>query len=176
MRLSQRKESIADDERITVDRTITDDESMTGMEEVVKESSAEHAHYCEDCDGTYAGVEWERHLISEEHVDNVERSMQWDEDMLCDGDTTVSSPAIQAPPPITPECYVDEAKSTPSPADASGRQEWYCDVCDVNLIVEGTWTIGEHMARHEQEMYKRFEVRKEPWRRQLEEAAAQVGG
>jgi hypothetical protein len=170
MRLSQRKESITEDD------SITDDEPMTGMEEAVEVSSAEHAHYCEDCDGTYAGVEWERHLISEEHVDDVERSMKRDEDMLCDEDAAASSPATQAPPPITPECYVDETKSTPSPASASRRQEWYCDVCDANLIVEGTWTTGEHMARHEQEMYKRFEVRKEPWRRQLEEDAAQVGG
>jgi hypothetical protein len=153
------------------------------------ESQDEHEepeHYCEDCNCRYSGIKWGRHLTSDEHVKNVESSMvrdgiqcdeDEDEDMQGDAifqheaDVQISSHALTSSPassslPPTPaepacsECYVDGVPPHQSSSRRpSGKQDWYCDMCDANVSVSSTWAIGVHMAGHEQASYEKWKIK-----------------
>ncbi|KAI4940226.1 hypothetical protein J4E86_011192, partial [Alternaria arbusti] len=49
-----------------------------------EEGYEDYGHYCDDCDVTYAGAKWARHLTSAGHVFNVIRSADGDEEMASD--------------------------------------------------------------------------------------------
>jgi hypothetical protein len=185
------------DEGVTEDESVAEESSsLTGVEgsssssvmELVEkvqmdvqergESQDEHEepeHYCEDCNCRYSGIKWERHLTSDEHVENVERSMvrdgiqcdedkdedmQGDETLQHEADVQISSHALTSSPassslPPTPaelacsECYFDGVPPHQfSSRRPSGKQDWYCDMCDANVSVSSTWAIGVHMAGH----------------------------
>jgi hypothetical protein len=191
-------EDTTDDDEVTEDESIAEESSsLTGVEgsssssvmELVEkvqvkvqergESQDEHEepeHYCEDCNCRYSGIKWERHLASDEHVKNVERSMvrdgiqcDEDEDEDMQGDEIVqheadvqisshaltSSPASSFLPPTPaesacPEYYVGGVPPHQSSSRRpSGKQDWYCDMCDANVFVSSTWAIGAHMAGHQ---------------------------
>ncbi|CAN9284593.1 unnamed protein product [Alternaria alternata] len=203
-------EDTTGDEDITEEESVTEESrSSTGVEgffsssvmELVEkmqvkvqergESQDEHEepeHYCEDCNCRYSGIKWERHLTSDEHVENVERSMvrdgihcdededenedmQGDEIVQHEADVQISSHALTSSPassslPPTPaepacsECYVD---GVPPPQSSSrrpsGKQDWYCDMCDANVSVSSTWAIGVHMAGHQQALYEKWKIK-----------------
>ncbi|KAI4907646.1 uncharacterized protein J4E92_011048 [Alternaria infectoria] len=50
------------------------------------EEGYEYGHYCDDCEVTFAGANWARHLTSAGHVFNVIKSSPEDEDMTSDDD------------------------------------------------------------------------------------------
>ncbi|CAN9150739.1 unnamed protein product [Alternaria alternata] len=199
-----------DDEDVTEDESVAEESSSltevegssssSVMELVEKvqvkvqergESQDEHEepeHYCEDCNCRYSGIKWERHLTSDEHVENVERSMardgihcdeDEDEDEDMQGDQIVqheahvqislhaltSSPASSSLPPTPaesacPEYFVDGVPPHQSSSRRpSGKQDWYCDMCDANVSVSSTWAIGVHMAGHEQALYEKWKIK-----------------
>ncbi|CAN9262346.1 unnamed protein product [Alternaria alternata] len=196
------EEDTTDDEDVTEDESIAvESSSLTKVEEsssssvmelveklqmeVQGESQDEPEHYCEDCNCRYSGIKWERHLTSDEHVENVERSMvrdgihcnedeDEDEDMQGDeivqheADVQISSNALTSSPassslPPTPacsECYVDGVPPHQSSSRRpSGKQDWYCDMCDANVSVSSTWAIGVHMAGHQQALYEKWKIK-----------------
>jgi hypothetical protein len=200
-------EDTTDDEDVTGDENIAEESSSsTGVGgsssssvlELVKkvqmdvqergESQDEHKEpeqYCEDCNCRYSGIKWERHLTSDKHVENVERSMvrdgihcdedeDGDEDMHGDAilqheahvqislHALISSPASSSlpPTPASSECYVDGVPPHQSSSRRpSGKQDWYCDMCDANVSVSSTWAIGVHMAGHEQTLYEKWKIK-----------------
>lgn len=50
------------------------------------EEGYEYGHYCDDCEVTFAGANWARHLTSAGHVFNVIKHSPGDEDMTSDDD------------------------------------------------------------------------------------------
>ncbi|KAI4638049.1 hypothetical protein J4E93_010517 [Alternaria ventricosa] len=50
------------------------------------EEGYEYGHYCDDCEVTFAGANWARHLTSAGHVFNVIKNSPGDEDMTSDDD------------------------------------------------------------------------------------------
>ncbi|KAI4708230.1 hypothetical protein J4E89_006852 [Alternaria sp. Ai002NY15] len=50
------------------------------------EEGYEYGHYCDDCEVTFAGANWARHLNSAGHVFNVIKNSPGDEDMTSDDD------------------------------------------------------------------------------------------
>ncbi|KAI4660233.1 uncharacterized protein J4E78_004934 [Alternaria triticimaculans] len=50
------------------------------------EEGYEYGHYCDDCEVTFAGANWARHLSSAGHVFNVIKNSPGDEDMTSDDD------------------------------------------------------------------------------------------
>ncbi|CAI9633512.1 hypothetical protein GT037_004898 [Alternaria burnsii] len=195
------------DEDITEDESIAEDSgSLKGVErsssssvmELVKkvrvkvqekgQSQDEHEepeHYCEDCDCRYSGSKWERHLTSDEHIENVERSMvrdgiqcdedededmQGDEILQHEADVQISSHALTSPassslPPTPvesacPEYYVGGIPPHQSSSRRpSGKQDWYCDMCDANVSVSSTWAIGVHMAEDQEALYEKWRIK-----------------
>ncbi|KAI4695572.1 hypothetical protein J4E81_005898 [Alternaria sp. BMP 2799] len=71
---------------LSVEEKVEKEEEEEYEDDGFGEEGYEYGHYCDDCEVTFAGANWARHLTSAGHVFNVLRNSPGDEDMTSDDD------------------------------------------------------------------------------------------